>query len=113
MLTTVAGLIVMVVSPSLLVAQLGILAAIALIACYVLAILFIPAIVTLMGDRRAARKVEYQPSRLMPALATGVTRGRWVVALLLVLLAGAAIASASTIKREAFGDPPRNWLEDD
>ena len=114
LLTTLAGLLVMVVSPSLLVAQLGILSIVALASCYLLAVLFIPAVVTLMGDRHGARRnVEYQPSRIMPTLATGVSRARWIVALILVLMAGAAIASASTIDREAFGDPPRNWLEDD
>lgn len=113
LLTTLAGLAVMVVSPSLLVAQLGLLAIVALISCYVLAVLFIPALVTLMGERKKARRVEYHPSRIMPMLATGVSRARWLVAAVLVLMAGAAIASASTIHREAFGDPPRNWLDDD
>ncbi|HVM45868.1 MAG TPA: MMPL family transporter, partial [Candidatus Thermoplasmatota archaeon] len=113
LITTLTGLFVMVVSPSLLVAQLGVLSIVALISCYVLAVVFIPAMVTLLGDRGRKRHVEYQPSRLMPMLATGISRGRWAVALVLVLLAGAAIASASGIHREAFGDPPRNWLEDD
>lgn len=113
LLTTLAGLIVMIVSPSLLVAQLGLLAIVALISCYILAVLFIPAVVTLMGDRGTRKRVEYQPSRIMPMLATGVSRARWVVAVVLVLVAAAAIASAAGIRREAFGDPPRNWLEDD
>lgn len=113
MLTTAAGLVVMIVSPSLIVAQLGILANIALLSCYVLAVLFIPAVVTLIGSRAKSRPVEYQPSRIMPALATGVSRARWLVLFIVVLMAGAALASASTIHREAFGDPPRNWLPDD
>ncbi len=119
-LTTVAGLLIMVVSPSLLVAQLGALAAFAIGACFVLAILFVPALVTVIeglqaatGRRAANRKEEYAPSRIMPAFATGVSRGRWLVAVVLVLLAGAAIASAGTIQKEAFGDPPRNWLPND
>lgn len=119
-LTTIAGLLIMVVSPSLLVAQLGALAAFAISACFVLAILFIPALVTVaeglqnaMGRERKTKHDEYQPSRIMPAFATGVSRARWLVAIVMVLLAGAAIASAATIKNEAFGDPPRNWLPDD
>ena len=119
-LTTIAGLLIMVVSPSLLVAQLGALAAFAISACFVLAILFIPALVTLaegfqraVGRERKAKREEYQPSRIMPAFATGVSRARWLVVVVLVLLAGAAIASAATIKNEAFGDPPRNWLASD
>ena len=115
MLTTTVGLLVMVVSPSLLVAQLGMLAAIAIVSCYVLAVLFLPAVVTLVGRERkaAARKVGYQPSVVMPAIATGVSRARWAVLVVVLLMAGAAAASASTIHREAFGDPPRNWLPDD
>lgn len=115
MLTTAAGLVVMIASPSLLVAQLGLLANIALLSCYLLAIVFIPAIVTLTGDGRgrASKDVSFQPSRLMPRFASGVSRARWGVALVLVLLAGAAFASGSSIRREAFGDPPRNWLESD
>ncbi|HUR68654.1 MAG TPA: MMPL family transporter [Candidatus Thermoplasmatota archaeon] len=115
LLTTVAGLGVMIVSPSLLVAQLGILSNIALASCYILSILFIPAIVTLVGERSAkvAKKQEYVPSRIMPKLAGGVSRARWLVAGVMLLLAVGAIASGAGIKREAFGDPPRNWLDDD
>ncbi|HEX2022684.1 MAG TPA: MMPL family transporter [Candidatus Thermoplasmatota archaeon] len=113
-LTTAAGLLVMVVSPSLLVAQLGLLANVALLACYLLAILFIPAVVTVLGERgRTRRRQQFTPSRFMPAFATGISRGRWAVAAALVLVTVAAVASGSTIRREAFGDPPRNWLPDD
>ena len=115
LVTTLTGLIVMVISPSLLVAQLGILAMVAIASCYVLAVLFLPAVVTLLGERGPDRmkRIQYAPSRVMPMLATGVSRARWGVALVLVLIAGASIGSASNIQREAFGDPPRNWLEDD
>ena len=113
MLTTCAGLVVMVVSPSLLVAQLGLLAVVAMLSCYVLAVLFIPAVVTLMGGERRVKRVQYHPSVLMPAAAAGVSRARLAVLFLVLLLTGAAMASAATIHREAFGDPPRNWLEDD
>ena len=114
LLTTLAGLLVMIVSPSLLVAQLGLLSSVALASCYLLAVVFIPALVTLLGERgHRARNAEYKPSRLMPMLATGVSRARWAVAVVIILVAGAAVASANNIQREAFGDPPRNWLEDD
>lgn len=115
MLTTAAGLLVMVASPSLLVAQLGLLANIALVSCYTLAVLFIPAVVTLVGRERKAnaKKAAYQPSVVMPAIAAGVSRARWAVLVVVLLMAGAALASAATIHREAFGDPPRNWLPDD
>ena len=113
-LTTAAGLLVMVISPSLLVAQLGILGNIALASCYVLAILFIPAAYTLLGGgSKAARRQEYQPSRLMPAFAYGISRARVVAIVLVLLVAGAAVASQANLRREAFGDPPRNWLPGD
>lgn len=114
MLTTAAGLVVMIVSPSLIVSQLGILANVALVACYILAILFIPAMTSLLSRfQKKKARVEYQPSRLMPAFATAVSRGRWFVLLVLVMVAVGSVAAASTIRREAFGDPPRNWLESD
>lgn len=112
-LTTVAGLVVMIASPSLLVAQLGILGNIALAACYILAILFIPAAYSLVGRTKKVQQQEYVPSRIMPALAAGISRTRVLVVVLMLLLAGAAVASQSNLRREAFGDPPRNWLESD
>ena len=114
-LTTTAGLTVMVISPSLLVAQLGFLGVVAIVSTYILAVLFIPAAVALFGrDKADARRVtKYQPSRIMPALAASVSRARILVVIIVLLLAGAAIASAQNLRMEAFGDPPRNWLEDD
>ena len=114
-LTTAAGLVVMVISPSLLVAQLGILGNVALASCYVLAVLFIPAAYTLLGSggRKAARRQEFQPSRIMPAFAYGISRARVVAVVLVLLVAGAAVASQANLRREAFGDPPRNWLPGD
>ncbi|HWH09411.1 MAG TPA: MMPL family transporter, partial [Candidatus Thermoplasmatota archaeon] len=113
-LTTAAGLVVMVVSPSLLVAQLGILGNVALASCYVLAVLFIPAAYTLLGGSRKARQRQaYRPSRLMPAFAYGVSRARVLAVVVVLLMAGAAVASQANLRREAFGDPPRNWLPGD
>lgn len=112
--TTIAGLVVMILSPSLLVAQLGMMGVIAMISCYVLAVLFIPAAFTLLGGgRTGAKRPSFQPSRLMPLFATGVSRARIPVILVLIMLAGAAVASQANLTREAFGDPPRNWLVDD
>ena len=113
-ITTIAGLFVMVISPSLLVSQLGMLGIVAMVACYTLAVVFIPAAYTLLGGGRAMkRRQQYQPSRLMPAFAYGVSRARVLVLVLLLLVAGAAVASQQNLRREAFGDPPRNWLPGD
>jgi predicted RND superfamily exporter protein len=113
MLTTVAGLLVMIISPSLLVAQVGILGIVAMLSCYTLAILFLPAMVTVLGERKKTQRHEFTPSRIMPLLATGLSRTRVLVVLVMLLLAGSAYASQTNLTREAFGDPPRNWLPDD
>lgn len=112
-LTTIAGLTIMIISPSLLVAQLGMLGAIAIASTFLLSVLFVPAAVSLFGDRGPAVRAQYTPSRIMPAIATAVSRTRVLVVLVVLLLTGAAIASAANLRKEAFGDPPRNWLEDD
>lgn len=113
-LTTAAGLAVMIASPSLLVAQLGILGNVALAACYILAVLFIPAAFTLLGGNKAkAKRTEYQPSRIMPAFANAIGRARILVVIVMLLVAGAAVASQQNLRREAFGDPPRNWIPGD
>jgi len=49
----------------------------------------------------------------MPAFATAVSRSRWAVLIVLLLVAGASVAAGATIRKEAFGDPPRNWLPTD
>ncbi|MFA5862962.1 MAG: MMPL family transporter, partial [Candidatus Thermoplasmatota archaeon] len=115
-LTTLTGLLIMVVSPSLLVAQLGLLSAIAISSCFLLAIIFIPAVTTLVSTIKDPAKTaskKYVPSRIMPAFASGVSRVRWLVLVVLVLVSVAAVSSAVNIRREAFGDPPRNWLPSD
>lgn len=110
-LNTIAGLLVMVASPSLLIAELGILSSIAIGASYLLMITFMPAALGLMRRDVMARK--YRPSEGMAELARGV--GRWRVPVLVLLVAGTLLAgvAAQRLDIEAFGDPPRNWLEDD
>ncbi|HWG89677.1 MAG TPA: MMPL family transporter [Candidatus Thermoplasmatota archaeon] len=109
---TVAALLVMVVSPSLLIAQLGILSAIAITTSYLFAIIFIPACLTLTKGKGAKQR-EYKPSPLMATLARGVSRTRVLVVVVLVLLGTVAYAQNDRLTKEAFGDPPRNWLPED
>ena len=109
-LTTVGGLVVMVVSPSLLIAQLGLLSIVAMASIYLITVTYIPAALALMKGG-AARK--YRPSPLMERLAAGVARNRVAVVVLVLLLSGVAYVAALGIHREEFGDPPRNWLDDD
>lgn len=110
--TTVGGLVVLVFSPSLLIADLGLIATVALSVIYVLAITFIPAALTLVGgsDRMGAR---FKPSRAMPAVARGVHKARWVLVPVLLVAAAVAYPIAEGIGAEAFGDPGRNYLPGD
>lgn len=110
-LNTIAGLLVMVASPSLLIAQLGLLSAIAIGASYVLMVTFLPAALGLL--RRDALARQYRPSETMAGLARAFGRHR--IATLAVVAVVTVLAASATARLgiEAFGDPPRNWLEDD
>ncbi|MEA3144011.1 MAG: hypothetical protein QOG31_1335 [Thermoplasmata archaeon] len=110
--TTVGGLAVLIFSPSLLIADLGIVATVALTVIYLLAITFIPAALTAIGGSKKMG-ASFSRSRLMPALARGITRGRWAVVALLVVLSAVAWPLADNIGKEAFGDPGRNYLPND
>lgn len=111
-LTTVVGLTVMVLSPSLLIAEFGGLAAIAMATIFLLSLTFIPAALTLWPttDRMGA---SFQPSRIVPAVAALVTRGRWLVLAGVLLLSVLGTVGTGRLYNEAFGDPGRNYLLDD
>lgn len=111
-LTTVLGLIVMMVSPSLLMAQLGFLSALAIAAIFCLTITFIPAALTLAGGG-ASMATSFRPDKLMPAIARGVTKIRWVVAIAVVLMTVGLYYSSLALEEEAFGDPGKNFPADD
>ncbi|HVL49340.1 MAG TPA: MMPL family transporter [Candidatus Thermoplasmatota archaeon] len=110
-LTTISGLIVMIASPSLLIAQLGVLASIAMLSMYLLSVLFIPAAVTILNPR--VRERSYKPAATMGAIAVGVSRARILVVIVLLGVLAGAYASSQRLGTENFGDPPRNWLPDD
>jgi uncharacterized protein len=110
--TTVGGLLVLVWSPSLLIADMGLVAALALTYLYVLSITVLPALLVTVGGTKAMGR-RFKPSRLMPALARGVTKLRVVALVGLLAGSGVAYLAASTIQNEAFGDPGRNYLPDD
>lgn len=119
--TTVGGLVVLVFSPSLLIAQLGLVSSVALTVIYLLAITFIPAALTLIGGSEKMG-ANFSRSRLMPAMAHGVSRARYLVILLLIVVSVVAYPFAQPCKeegdkgcvgKEAFGDPGRNYLPSD
>lgn len=110
--TTVGGLVVLAFSPSLLIAQLGIVSAVALTVIYLLAITFIPAALTLIGGSEKMG-AQFSRSRLMPALARGVSQARYVIVLVIIGVSILAYIGTDRLEKEAFGDPGRNYLPDD
>jgi uncharacterized protein len=110
--TTVGGLATLIVSPSLLIAELGLVSTVALTVIYVLAITFIPAALTLIGGSEKMGQ-SFTRSRIMPALAHGISKARYLVVLLLVVISVVAYPYARDIGKEAFGDPGRNYLKSD
>jgi predicted exporter len=103
-LTTVLGLVVMILSPSLLMAQMGLLSAVAIASTYLLTITFIPAALTLIGGTEKMG-ASFTPSRVMPAIARGVTKARFLVLALVAVLTVGAYFGSMALDEEAFGDP--------
>lgn len=110
--TTTIGLIVMVISPSILIAEFGLLAALSMATIFLLSLTFIPAALTLWPgtDRMGA---SFRPSPLVAAVARGVTRARLFALLIVILLSVVGTVAGTRIYNEAFGDPGRNYLPDD
>lgn len=110
--TTIGGLAVLIFSPSLLIAQLGLISAVAMTVIYLLAITFVPAALTLIGGSEKMG-ANFTRSRIMPAIARGVTKARYPVIIALVLISGLAYIGTQRLEKEAFGDPGRNYLPSD
>jgi predicted RND superfamily exporter protein len=110
--TTVGGLATLIFSPSLLIAQLGLVATVALTVIYLLAITFVPAALTLVGGSEKMGQ-SFTRSRIMPALAYGISKVRYLVVVVLVLVSALAYVGTSRLEKEAFGDPGKNYLPDD
>lgn len=111
-ITTVVGLVILALSPSTLIGQVGLLCAAAMISIFLLSVMFIPALIALTGRGHELGKT-FKPSRLMPAFGSAVSRGR---AFVVVLLAGAtvlALVSSQNLGIEAFGEPGKNFPADD
>ncbi len=110
--TTASGLLMMVLSPSVLMGQLGIVSAIALVVTFGFTMTIIPAVLTLTArDRLRARP--HKGSRWVPVVANAVGRGRWFALAVVFLVSGAALANVGNLQKEAFGDPERNFPEGD
>ncbi len=110
--TSVSGLLVMTISPSLLMAQLGLLAAIAITSVYMLTITFMPALLTLAKSSDAMGQ-KFEPSGFMAKLAGAASKQRVVVAALVLLLTAGAVVGTQKLGIEEFGEPAKNFPEDD
>lgn len=110
-LTTVVGLVVVAFSPSLLIAQMGLLSAIALTLVFVVALTYIPAAIVIAHLR--VRREDYRPSLLMGSLGGFVSRHRAAFAVLFVLLSAGLVYSSQSLEYETFGNPALNFPEGD
>lgn len=111
-LVTVLGLVVMVISPSILIAQFGALAALSITSIFFVAMVFIPAALTVYpGTNKMGQS--FKPSELMASAARGITKVRWLAILVVLLGAIVGAVAAQDIGFESFGDPGRNYLADD
>ncbi len=109
--TTVVGLLLMAFSPSVLMAQLGLVSSIALLVTFLFTLTLVPAVLTLTAKDTPRRR--HKGSEPIVALAAWVGRYRGVVAVLVLVLTGAAIVSAGNLKTEAFGNPELNYPHGD
>lgn len=109
--TTVAGLLLMLFSPSVLMAQMAIVASLALTNCFLFALTMIPALLVLA--HRGARHRPEKGSPAILALCTWLGRRRIAVAAVLVVVSGFAVSSAGNLQTEAFGNPELNYPRGD
>jgi predicted RND superfamily exporter protein len=110
--TTAGGLSIMIISPSLLIAQYGALAVMAIVTIFIVALTFIPAALTLWpGTDRMGQS--FKPSALMAIVGRGVTKLRWVAIAVVLTATVIGAVESRNLKFESFGDPGRNYLSDD
>ncbi|HEX9816801.1 MAG TPA: MMPL family transporter, partial [Candidatus Thermoplasmatota archaeon] len=106
--TTVTGLLLMVRSPSLLMAQLGIVGSIALTVCFLLAVTVIPALLS-MTSRGPSRRRSEEGSAGFLAVADWVGRHRAVGWAVVLIVSAAAFVSVQNLHPETFGNPELNY----
>ncbi|MGB0653187.1 MAG: efflux RND transporter permease subunit [Thermoplasmatota archaeon] len=111
--TTSAGLLVMAFSPSVLMAQLGIVSSIALVVTFLFTLTLIPAVLTLTAKDATGPRRTHKGSATIPRLAAFVARNRIAALVLLIVTTGAAAASAQNLHAEAFGNPELNYPHGD
>ncbi|PKK85978.1 MAG: hypothetical protein CVT48_03055 [Thermoplasmata archaeon HGW-Thermoplasmata-1] len=107
--TTIIGLTLMVLSPSVLMAQLGFISAIAMSLTFLFTVTFIPAVLTLTG-KKGIRKKRTRKSRVtFPAIVRWINR-RPAVGIAAIILTTLLMASfMPSLKTEVFGDQELNY----
>jgi predicted RND superfamily exporter protein len=110
--TTISGLIVMMISPSLLMAQLGLLAAIAMGSVYLLVITWMPALLSLAPTSEGMGQ-DFKQSGITVSIARAVSKNRIAAVFLVALLTAGAYVGQQNLTVEEFGEPAQNFPEDD
>ncbi len=110
-ITTVCGLMLMTASPSVLMAQLGIVSSIALIVTFLFTVTLVPAVLTLTSRNRRARR--HRGSTFVQAVAQTVGRHRAAAIFIVVLLTAGGLAGMQRLEPEPFGNPQLNYPEGD
>ena len=111
-LTTVGGLALMAFSPSLLMAQLAIVANIALTVCFLFALTMVPALLVLTNRKGLQRRAEPGSPAIL-AMCAWLGRHRLAAGVTLLLGSGLALASVGDLETEAFGNPELNYPKGD
>ncbi|HLF16237.1 MAG TPA: MMPL family transporter [Candidatus Thermoplasmatota archaeon] len=110
--TTVAGLLLMVLSPSLLMAQLAIVGSIALTDCFLFALTIIPALLTLTGRGSLQRRPEKGSAAIL-GLSSWVGRHRAFGGFLVAAFTLGSFVAVGALKVETFGNPELNYPKGD
>ncbi len=109
--TTAMGLALMAFSPSILMAQLGIVSAMALVVTFLFTLTLIPALLTLTARRRMRHK--HQGSEWVLSLARLVHKQRIFSIVLVVAITGGAWVGLQQLEPEPFGNPELNYPKGD
>jgi predicted RND superfamily exporter protein len=110
-LTTVGGLLLMLLSPSILMGQLAVVTSIALTVCFLFAMTMVPALLVL--THRGARRRPERGSPTILALCRWVGSHRLAVSVAIVIVSGVAFSSVGNLQTEAFGNPELNYPKGD
>lgn len=110
--TTVVGLGIMMVSPSLLMAQMGLLAAVGMGSIFLLAVTFIPAQLAVFESSEGIG-ASFERSELMPRFGAWVSDHKFAIAAIIIVVTLLTAYNARNLTIETFGDPAQNWPEED